>query len=408
MSVTALPPPTDRHTLVAQARQALRAGTAAEAARATAMPPAPAGLEPWIARSWQRCLSSGLQPTQRVVFDAVSAAALRRTHEQHHSLLQAARPVLEQLARTITGMRYFALLTDAHGIVLAVQGLHGLPADGDPRARAIARVGINLSEAAVGTTAIGAALTELQAVWLHRGEHFFEDNTCYSCAGAPLFDPWGRCMGMLDLTGVDVPERPELRHLAVRSARAIEDALLLQQPHALLLRVNWPGSPLGAGGGLLVLGADGQVLGSNGMARQLMPLPQLPPGTALHWSHLCALPWGLLLGAAQQAARHGPAPLELPLWSGLRLHGLALLAAPQRTLVAVAEVAEVAAAPGTPGTPGASVETAAAVPTPLRETETALIRQAVRAARGNVAQAARALGISRATVYRKLGNLKKP
>ena len=393
MSVIAPPSSTDRCALVAQARQALRD---APGANAGAMLAAAAGMEPWIARSWQRCLSSGLQPTQRVVFDAVSATALRRIHEQHHGLLQAARPVLEQLARTIIGMHYFALLTDARGIVLAVQGLQG---NSDPRAHAIARVGIDLSEAAVGTTAIGAALTERQAVWLHRGEHFFEDNTCYSCAGAPLFDPWGRCMGMLDLTGVDVPERPELRHLATRSARAIEDALLQQQSHDLLLRLNWPGCPLGGeGDGLLALDADGQVLGSNGMARQLMPLPQLPPGTALHWSHLCALPWGMLRDAAGQAARHGPAALELPLWSGLRLHGLALPAAPKRTLVSL---------PVPPGASGANAETAAVAPAPLRETETALIRQAVWAARGNVAQAARALGISRATVYRKLGVPKK-
>ena len=42
-------------------------------------------------------------------------------------------------------------------------------------------------------------------------------------------------------------------------------------------------------------------------------------------------------------------------------------------------------------------------PTPLRATEAALIRQAVQNARGNVAEAARTLGIRRATVYRKLG-----
>ena len=41
-------------------------------------------------------------------------------------------------------------------------------------------------------------------------------------------------------------------------------------------------------------------------------------------------------------------------------------------------------------------------PLPLKDLETALIRQAVDDARGNVMQAARALGISRATVYRKL------
>jgi sigma-54 dependent transcriptional regulator, acetoin dehydrogenase operon transcriptional activator AcoR len=39
---------------------------------------------------------------------------------------------------------------------------------------------------------------------------------------------------------------------------------------------------------------------------------------------------------------------------------------------------------------------------PLKDVEAALIRRAVEDARGNVMEAARALGISRATVYRKL------
>jgi transcriptional regulator of acetoin/glycerol metabolism len=44
----------------------------------------------------------------------------------------------------------------------------------------------------------------------------------------------------------------------------------------------------------------------------------------------------------------------------------------------------------------------------LKDIETALIRKAVDDARGNVMQAAKALGISRATVYRRLGtSLKK-
>jgi transcriptional regulator of acetoin/glycerol metabolism len=42
-------------------------------------------------------------------------------------------------------------------------------------------------------------------------------------------------------------------------------------------------------------------------------------------------------------------------------------------------------------------------PRRLRDIETALIRKAVEDARGNVALAAQQLGVSRATVYRKLG-----
>lgn len=365
--MSAAPPSSHRSSQIAHARHALLGG---------GVPLHAAGIEPWIARSWQRCLAAGQQPGQRVVFDAVSDPRLRQVQEHSRTLLRAARPVLEQLARAIAGMRYFAILTDARGTVVDVQGAQG---HGDPRARAIGRVGIDLSEVAVGTTAIGAALTELQPVWLHRGEHFFDDNQGYSCAGAPLFGLQGECIGMLDLTGVDVPERPELRHLVARSARAMEDALLLQAPHALLLRLNWPGCALGhEGDGLLALDADGYVVGSNGMARQWLPQPLQAPGSRLHCDELLALPWGMLFDAAR---RGSAAPIALPVWSGLRLQGLALLPEQATTTLVLP--------------PSGTA--------PLRAAETALIRQAVQDARGNVAKAARALGISRATVYRKLG-----
>ncbi|PTT19219.1 histidine kinase [Acidovorax sp. HMWF029] len=375
-----------RHALIAQARQTLLADGAA---------PLRAEVEPWIARSWQRCLAQGMDPTQRVVFEAVSAPALRHSLEQNQALLRAARPVLEQLTRAIAGMRYFAILTDARGTVVDVQG-HCDPSD--PRASSIGRVGIDLSEAAVGTTAIGAALAELQPVWLHRGEHFLDDNGSYSCAGAPLFDPQGQCVGMLDLTGIDVPERPELRHLVARSARAMEDALLLQRPHALLLRMNWPGSTLGGeGDGLLALDADGCVVGANSMARQLVPQPLRAPGAPTHCSDLLAMPWTMLFDAAR---RQPVQPLDLPLWSGLRLQALAQWATHPHRSSAPSHFSPTGAAP--------LVSTPPPVAAPLREAETALIRQAVLDARGNVAEAARALGISRATVYRKLGTPKGP
>ena len=347
-------------------------------------------IEPWIVRSWQRCLANGHRPAQQLAFNVVSAPAVRRTADQHAALLQAARPVLAQLTRAVAGMHYFALLTDARGMVIEVQGAVDR---NDPRAHAIGRVGIDLSEAAVGTAAIGAALAELQPVWLHRGEHFFEVNSGYSCAGAPLFGTHGQCVGMLDLTGVDVPQRPELRHLVARSARAIEDALLLQLPHALLLRINWPGSTLGGeGNGLMALDAEGTVVGTNSMARQLVPQPLREPGVPVHCSDLLALPWPLLFDAAK---RQPAAPMDLPLWSGLRLQGLAQRNTATRHGVGVRTPLPLPhAAPAVPVPSG---------PAPLRAAEAALIRQAVQNARGNVAEAARVLGISRATVYRKLG-----
>lgn len=339
-------------------------------------------VEPWIAQSWQRCLGQGQRPGQRVSFDAVSERVMRDAAEANHQLVQAARPVLSQLGQALVDTRYFAILTNRDGVVVDVDG----PIDRDDRrASVITRVGVDLSERSIGTSAIGTALNELRPVWLHRGEHFFTDTSVYSCAGAPLFGPDGRCIGMLDLTGIEAPERPELRHLVTHYARRIENALVLQRPHQLLLRLNWPGQALGDhADGLITLDPDGALVAANQAARQLLPELAGKAAEGLHSRDLFAMPFEMLF----DAARHGKDGIDAPLWSGLRLRVMA------SRVGQAAPDASNAHWPATAGSPSAR---------PLREVEEALIHKAVEEARGNVAQAARRLGISRATIYRKLG-----
>jgi transcriptional regulator of acetoin/glycerol metabolism len=85
--------------------------------------------------------------------------------------------------------------------------------------------------------------------------------------------------------------------------------------------------------------------------------------------------WEMLFDAAGRRS-----PMEVPLWSGLTLQVLAL---PR-------------------GSPDGQLAVGAKQ-LPLKDLETAMIRSAVDEARGNVMRAAQALGISRATVYRRLG-----
>ena len=358
--------PTDRLQAIAQARQTLL-GERSQHPQTL--------LASWLQRGWQRCQTWGMAPEQRVGFDAVSTARMRQVADENRPLVQAARPVLAEMVRAMGNIGYFAILTNAEGIVIDVQG----PVDRtDQRADVIARVGVDLSERAVGTTAISAALSELQPVWLHRGEHFFDDNSVYSCAGAPVFGPDGRCAGMLDLTGVEVAERPALKHLVRRSARSIENSWLLAGPHALTLRLNWPGNQPGDDSdGLLTLDQDGRIIGANPTARQMLSLETGHSST--HASDVFAMPWENLFDAAQRNEGH----CEVPLWSGLRL--------------------QTQAHRRSSGTASASPRSSGKA---LRDVETELIRQAVMRARGNVAEAARALGIGRATVYRKLGQPK--
>ena len=354
--------PTPRLAHIAQARHALMQG---------GQPLAPGWVAPWVERSWQRCLGQGLQPDTQVAFQQISAPLLRHTLEENHSLIQAAQPILHSLARAIVNTRYFAILTNANGVVVDACGAID---HSDRRAHLITQIGTDLSERSIGTTAIGTALAELQPVWLHRGEHFFEATSVYSCAGAPLFGPDGNCVGMLDVTGIDALERPELKHLVRQSACKIENALLTAQQHALLLRLNWPGNTLGSDAdGILCLDVDGWVQGANRVARQLVPGLH----ASVHVSEVFGLPFEHLFDAAKRPGQI----IELPLWSGLRLAALA-----------VGREHEMQ-----------QLQTSPALTRPLRDVEAAMIRKAVDDARGNVGQAAQVLGISRATLYRKLG-----
>jgi transcriptional regulator of acetoin/glycerol metabolism len=374
MPVSLVSPLPERSLAIAQARRELIDGEAPRTRGGVR-------IDSWISRSWQRCIEAGRQPQQRVSFEPVSRGHSCDIAERNRALVAVARPVIDRLSRAIADTRYFAVLTDADGIVVDVGNLPDGTDAASRYARDIGRIGVDLSERAIGTSAIGTALAEQESVWLHGGEHFFDDTSVYSCAGAPLFGPRGDCIGMLDLTGVQVVERPELRHLATLSARSIENMLVMREPCELLLRLAWPGSPPSeATEGLLCIDADGSVSGANAAARQMLhqPLAHDAHGRAQapHFNDLFALPLHMMF----DAARRGDEALEVPLWSGLRVQ----------------------VRPHSGGRGSAAPAPAADARPRLRDVETALIRKAVADARGNVAEAARALGISRATVYRKL------
>ena len=135
--------------------------------------------------------------------------------------------------------------------------------------------------------------------------------------------------------------------------------------------------------GLLTLDPEGHIVGANPAARQMLSLSPVRLGQPLHVSEVFASPWESLFDAAQRDAHLQ----ELPLWSGLRLQTQALR--PGKKASALSHP------PQAPATASGSK--------PLRDLQTDLIRDTVTRMKGNVAEAARILGISRATVYRKLG-----
>jgi sigma-54 dependent transcriptional regulator, acetoin dehydrogenase operon transcriptional activator AcoR len=378
---TSIEPSSRRVRAVGLARQAvLDAGLAADLS----------GIQPWLARSWQRCLGNGYNPTAKIEFEAVGQSQCREVTESNQHLVGAAQVAVGRLAQMVSGLGYFALLTDSRGIVVHVDGA----IDRSDPATALARVGVDLSERAVGTSAICTALTERHAVWLHQGEHFYDKTSVFSCAGAPIFGPQGELLGMLDLTGVRAREQSQLKHLVSQVATQIEHSLLFKPTQQqCVLEVTWP-----LGGyapsqssetlGYIRVNRDGQISGASAAARSLFNELAFLGEQPVLLSDLFATPDSEIL----EVFGKRPWQKTVPLWSGLdvqlkRVDGAGMFST------------------ALPATHGFAAKQADAVP--IKEMESALIMKAVNDTRGNVNEAAKRLGLSRATVYRKLASRKK-
>lgn len=346
----------------------------------------PTGMVPEpVIQSWMRCLQQGRGEADHIAFEPVTRSRVHATLRRHDGLLQAAAPSIERLEAALGGTGCRLLLTSGDGIVIHAGHAHA-PAEGTPVLCAAARVGVNLSERAVGTNAPALVVATGRAVAVNGAEHFHTAIHGVSCAAAPIHDRRGALAGVLDLSVEARTFGFDAAALIGPFALAIENRLLLAQAHEELVLVLQPDpalfeTPLA---GLLGIGGDGRIAWCNGMARRLL---QAAVGDL---AEACL---GQTLAQIEGRSGAGAGALCLPnglvLWCEVRAPGRALpelrtLAAEQPPHAAEPEPAEAAS-------PGA-----------LSDSRRALIRQALAAHGGNIARTARALKVSRGLVYRAL------
>jgi transcriptional regulator of acetoin/glycerol metabolism len=159
----------------------------------------PEGLVPApILRSWQRCAEQGLDAGSAIRAEPMTAAELRALHEQNETLRLLSRSELVSLRTEAKLTDSVVILTDAKGLVLDTAGS---PEFAGQAAAVALRPGVAWSETVTGTNAIGTALAERRAIEVHGAEHFFEPHGILHCAASPIFDPYGKLAGVLDMSG---------------------------------------------------------------------------------------------------------------------------------------------------------------------------------------------------------------
>lgn len=245
---------------------------------------APHGLvSDMVLRGWQRCQAQGRRPDEAIDFCQLDRPALGTLLERHAGLLAAARPAVETLAGAVADAGYAVMLTDTSGVVLMAEG--AAPSQNVFFRRAF-RPGVDVSEQAIGSSAMSVALAEGQAVRIFGPEHFLSATQIFHCCAVPVFDPSGRIVATVDVSR-DMPGMLESSlWLAQRCANRIERGLFASRPAFLHVELDLAQGLVDGGSSqaLLAIGEDGELMAISRSARQLMSLA--PEADGLHFDEV--------------------------------------------------------------------------------------------------------------------------
>jgi transcriptional regulator of acetoin/glycerol metabolism len=225
--------------------------------------PPPVGIDPRVARSWQRSLAAGLLPLgPQHDTEHASSAELGRILASQHELLTHSLPVMELLFEQVRDSQSMVILADPRGTLMHTLGR----TDFLQRAQQVAlSSGASWHEQYRGTNAIGTALAEGSGIEIHGGEHFLERNAFLTCTAAPILSATGLVVGVLDVSGDFRSGHPHTHGLLSMAACMIENRLITATARQhVRLHVHAQRAGIGTlAEGIVLLSADGWVLGGN-------------------------------------------------------------------------------------------------------------------------------------------------
>ncbi|WP_342595099.1 sigma-54-dependent Fis family transcriptional regulator [Salinicola lusitanus] len=227
-----------------------------------------------IQRSWRRCVDDyRLDPSRPRPVRVLTHAALVDSREPVDELLYVARAGVDQLFAQVAPMGYVLLLTDRHGVTV---DFRGHPDQDAALRRAGLYLGADWDERHAGTCAVGTCIHEARALTCHQREHFDATHIALTCTAAPIHDPQGRPIAVLDISALQSPRGLESQSfglpLVTLYARMIEDAYFLHRYRdTTILRFDTTRAFVHFNGrGLLAFDPQGRVLAANGEGRALI------------------------------------------------------------------------------------------------------------------------------------------
>lgn len=375
-------------------------------------PRLPAGIDKPVAYSWLRCAREHQlhpdSPEQTVVLERYQ---LRERQQRLEDLLMIAGPEMDSLYEQIAGSGYALMLTDATGVILSEKL--------DPNLRNLfchagLLTGADWSERHEGTNGIGTCITERRAITIHLNDHFNTRHIGLSCSAAPIRDPGGELIAVLDASCLGAEDGKASRAHTIAllnlSARMIEKYLFLRR-HRSQRIIRFHSRPEFVNllhDGALALESDGRIVAADEMAVALLSAEcrgdlvgrWIEEIFDLQESALAACNGsasGESIQAARDTARGRRYYLSL---RGPQNGRSSSVAVPHPA--AVSETRASAPVDARVAQPTPDAASTAETTNPLLAAEREALLRTLSARQWNMSVSARQLGISRNTLYRKL------
>lgn len=235
-----------------------------------------------IVKSWQRSLNMGVDASKQQSRKVEAEDDLHEIRRKNLALRRAAKAALARLEPHLADAKAVLLLTDKQGVIIDAIGDPSVLDEGQD---IHLEVGGIWNEDAIGTNGIGTAIKTGKPTYVHGAEHFCQGVQSWTCAGAPIFDPFDRSIiGVVDLSG---PPRIFRRHnvaLVMAAAREIEIALAEQQheERTLLLEAFLNSNKSHHDNSVLLLDKVGRILFRRGLDDKIYQArPELAVGRHL-------------------------------------------------------------------------------------------------------------------------------
>lgn len=220
-------------------------------------------IESSISRSWQRCVADfGLDPGEPRKLKIVDAAVLREHRDRIGNLMPIAEAEMANLYQQVAGSGHSVMLTDPAGVVLSHIG--DPTSDENLQASGLCE-GAIWSEEEQGTNGMGTCVVEKRPLIVHHSDHFLSSNLALTCTAAPILDPAGKLLAVLDASSRSIQAQQHTLALVNMSAKTVENRLFLSmfKNHFMMRFHSRPEFVNTLGEGLIVFRSDGTILAAN-------------------------------------------------------------------------------------------------------------------------------------------------